>query len=79
MAVATANIEPFPFRVGTLYQFIGEADYRDIPTQDRCLVLSALVYRNMDGLDIDIYMKSHAARMKDLHTPFMFPLASFSS
>lgn len=77
MAVATANIEPFPSRVGTLYQFIGEVNYREIPTQERCLVLSALVYRNMDGLDMDIYMKSHEARMKDLSTPF--PLASFSS
>ena len=70
MAVATANIAPFPSKVGTLYQFIGDINYRDIPTRERCLVLSALVYRNMDGLDMDIYMKSHAARMKDLNTPF---------
>ena len=42
VAVDSTNIEPFPFRVGMLYQFIGEVDYRDTPTDHapiRCPVM----------------------------------------
>ena len=31
VAVECTNIEPFPFKIGLLYQFIGEVDYRDVP------------------------------------------------
>ena len=31
VAVDSSSIEPFPFKMGSLYQFIGEVDYRDVP------------------------------------------------
>ena len=69
VAVEVSNVEPFPFKVGVLYQFIGEADYRDVPDTDvskKCVLLKALLCRCMDGLDMDIYLRSHEARMADL-------------
>ena len=69
VAVNSSNIEPFPSKVGVLYQFIGEADYRVIPNSDdsvKCVMLNALVYRCTDGLDLNVYLKSHMARMRDL-------------
>lgn len=74
VAVSVSNIEPVPFasRLGALYQFIGEVNYRDVPIGEeceRCLVMVALAYRCMDGLDMDMYIKSHQARMRDLETP----------
>ena len=74
MAIDVSNIEPIPFasRLGTLYQFIGEVNYRDIPAgseTERCVVMNALACRCMDGLDMDTYMKAHWTRMRELQTP----------
>ena len=69
VTIGTLNIEPFPSTLGALYQFIGEVNHRDIPDAGHCLVLAALACRCMDGLDMDIYMRAHRVRMKDLETP----------
>jgi len=70
IAIDTSSIEPFSPRVGVLHQFIGEADYRDIPAcsrdRQKWVVLKALAHRCMDGLNMEVYLKSHAVRMKDL-------------
>ena len=70
IAIDVSNIEPFSPKVGVLHQFIGEADYKDIPTSNenghKWVVVKALVHRCMDGLNMDAYMKSHHLRMKDL-------------
>lgn len=71
VAVDSSNIEPFPFRAATLYQFIGEVNYRDVPTDSgpvRCAVMSALVCRCMDGLNMDVYLRAQEARMRDLNS-----------
>ena len=79
VAVCTSNVEPFVCRPGTLYQFIGEVRASDggeaagkVRSADgrgkvRGVVMTALACRNMDGLDMGVYMKSHRARMKDLN------------
>lgn len=83
LAVDSSHLDPSPpavgpGKVGVLYQFIGEVDYRDIPVTDeatgdhtpsRCPVMKALLYRCMDGLDMDLYLRAHEARMKDLEQP----------
>lgn len=77
VAISVSNIEPVASRLGTLYQFIGEVNYRDVPIgseSERCVTMTALAYRCMDGLDMDIYMKSHLARMRDLETPVIPPV-----
>ncbi len=70
VAVSSSNIESLPKNPGVLYQFIGEADYRDISTEDgtttKCLLLKALTCRCMDGLDMTIYLRSQEARMAEL-------------
>ena len=127
VAVDSSNIQPFPFKQGLLYQFIGEVDYRDIPiaagvskvhipiatvdhrdaptaddntaTSDsqetpatdkdkgtiidnmemyapvatsnqtmRCVVMKALLCRCVDGLDMDVYVRAHEARMRLIST-----------
>lgn len=79
MATDVSSIEPIPFafRPGTLYQFIGEVDYRDMPAgseTERCVVMKALACRCMDGLDMDVYMRAHQTRMKELQTPMIPPM-----
>ena len=72
IAIDVANLEPFCPKVGVLHQFIGEADYRDIPIHDKrtdnskWVVLKALMHRSMDGLNMDMYLKSLEVRMKNL-------------
>ena len=70
IAVDTSNIEPFPPKVGVLHQFIGEADYRNISIcgteEQKWVVLKALAHRCMDGLNMEVYLKSNAVRMIDL-------------
>lgn len=79
VAISTSNIEPVPFasRMGTLYQFIGEVKYGEVPIgeqSEKCVVMTALAQRSMDGLDMDIYIKAHRARMSDLQAPVIPPL-----
>lgn len=70
IAIDTTNLEPFCPKVGVLHQFIGEADYRDIPIHgaggDKWVVVKALVHRCMDGLNMELYLKSLEVRMKNL-------------
>lgn len=70
IAIDTSNIEPFSPKVGLLYQFIGEGGYRHVSASAReeakWVVVQALVHRCMDGLNMDVYLKSHEARMKNL-------------
>lgn len=71
VAVDVTNIEPFPYRRGTLYQFIGESDFRAVAqvgnskTSTECVVLKALLSRCVDGLDMEMYLKAHEVRMQD--------------
>lgn len=80
VAISASNIEPVPFasRMGTLYQFIGEVKYGDVPTGDgeseRGAVMTALAHRCMDGLDMDIYITAHQARMRELKAPVVAPV-----
>ncbi len=53
-------IEPFSFRQGALYQFCGELD--GSKTKSTNVVLKAHLYRCVEGLDMDIYMKALAVR-----------------
>ncbi len=138
VAVDSSNIEPFHFKRGSLYQFIGEVNYRDVPmiigitTDDwrevpldtgddkvdapiatdttettnygdvpisdevttisnvemdtaavaianqttRCVVMKALLYRCVNGLNMDVYLKAHEARMKMIWSEWWFPLSS---
>lgn len=92
VAVNASSIEPFPGKVGLLYQFIGEVDYRDVPTPSdgatptgettpttvKCPVMEALVHRCMDGLDMSMYLQAHEARMNNLKSP-LTPSRSMSS
>jgi hypothetical protein len=82
LAISVSNIEPIPFasRLGTLYQFIGEVAYRDVPTtcgkSERTVLMTALAFRCMDGVDMGVYVRSHQARMRDLKTPVITSLTS---
>ena len=70
IAIDTTNLEPFSPKVGLLYQFSGEVDYRDVSTkmgeEDKWVVIKALVHRCMDGLNMEVYLRSHEVRMKNL-------------
>ena len=69
IAVDTSNIEPCSPKVGLLHQFIGEVNYRSIPPNEggpQWAVVQALVHRCMDGLNMDVYLRSHKVRMKNI-------------
>ena len=60
LVVDSRVIEPITIKQNSIYQFIGELDSSGARSSG--VVLKALVYRCMDGLDLDIYMKALAMR-----------------
>ena len=66
LVIDTSRIEPFSFNEGSLFQFIGELDEEEIEGK-KMLVLRTLLYRCVEGLDMDMYLRAHAARMKELN------------
>lgn len=75
IAIDTTNIEPFSPKVGLLYQFIGEAGYRKVPInegEEVKVVVKTLVHRCLDGLNMEVYLRSHEARMKNLSVEEQF-------
>ena len=55
LAVDCSKIAPFPFQNGLLYQFIGEVDC----SRHKAIIIKALLYRNCQGLDTDIYIQTY--------------------
>lgn len=55
LVIDSRVIEPVSIRRNSIYQFIGELDSSGA-------VLKALVYRSVDGLDMDLYMKALAVK-----------------
>ena len=60
LTVDSQMIEPFPYKQGSFYQFCGELD--GSKTKSTNIVLKAHVYRCVDGLDMDVYMKALTVR-----------------
>lgn len=65
LVINTSGIEPFAYKEGALFQFIGELDEEEIEGKNM-LVLRAILYRNVDGLDLNMFLKAHATRMEEL-------------
>lgn len=61
LPIDCSRILPLPFQDqhGFLYQFIGEVDY----SQDKSVIIKALLYRCCEGLDIDTYIQASTRRM----------------
>ena len=61
-----SRITPFPFQnqLGLLYQFIGEVD----GSQDKPVMIKALLYRCCEGLDVDVFTQAYTTRMDTLHS-----------
>ena len=61
VAVNCSRIVPFTFggKYGLLYQFIGEADCN---SQDKPVIIKALLYRCCEGLDIDMYVQAYSTK-----------------
>lgn len=64
LVIDSSLIEPFPFRQRILYQFIGEARLGT----DNQVILRAYVYRCVEGLNLELYKKSHELRTCSLRT-----------
>ena len=69
LVIDTSRIEPFSYKEGSLFQFIGELDEEEIDGK-KMLVLRTLLYRCVEGLDMDVYLRAHAARVKELNIDF---------
>jgi hypothetical protein len=61
--VNTKYIEPFPFRAGSLYLFIGEME-KD--WERDAISFSPKVYRCVDGLNVQLYHKVREERDQSL-------------
>eukprot|EP00252_Welwitschia_mirabilis_P012392 TRINITY_DN27425_c0_g1_i1.p1 TRINITY_DN27425_c0_g1~~TRINITY_DN27425_c0_g1_i1.p1 ORF type:complete len:127 (-),score=10.91 TRINITY_DN27425_c0_g1_i1:242-622(-) len=61
--IDTQNLRDIHFRIGSLYQFIGELLIQPgtYPTQ---AILQARVGRNVDGMDMNLFRKSLELRRK---------------
>ena len=60
LVIDSRVIEPVSIRQNSMYQFIGELDSSG--ARGSGAVLKALVYRCVDGLDMDLYMKALAVK-----------------
>ena len=65
MDVYTSLIGPFEFRIGSLYQCIGEGF---VPRNSVVPSLRARVVRNVDGLDLNLFSKALESKRKFLTT-----------
>lgn len=63
LRVNTKYIEPFPFRAGSLYLFIGEME-KD--WERDAISFSPKVYRCVDGLNVQLYHKVREERDQSL-------------
>ncbi|GLJ44329.1 hypothetical protein SUGI_0928200 [Cryptomeria japonica] len=61
--IDTQNLRDINFRIGSLYQFIGELFIQpDLPPDQA--ILQARVGRNVDGMDINLYRNSLELRRR---------------
>ncbi|KAM7278065.1 hypothetical protein ACFE04_005199 [Oxalis oulophora] len=54
LMINTQHLRDLSFRVGSIYQFIGELHFQ----LDNVAILQARVGRNVDGIDLDLYRQS---------------------
>ena len=58
LVIDSQVIEPFPFKQDALYQFLGELD----GSRNGTITLIAHVYRCVDDLDMNVYLKACSIR-----------------
>ncbi|KAI8928358.1 hypothetical protein BC831DRAFT_448973 [Entophlyctis helioformis] len=65
MEIDTSLLDVFDYRIGSLYQWIGDVAACSPPTSSaQAVKVRARILRAMDDLDVDLYHRALAVRRK---------------